>query len=57
MDQNVVTFDESLIKLYKEGKISAEEAINNADSKHNVQVKIRLKDDPSAASEGWQIKS
>ena len=36
------TFDQSLFKLYREGKISREEAIKNADSKNNVGLQIRL---------------
>ncbi|MBL8248480.1 MAG: type IV pili twitching motility protein PilT, partial [Candidatus Competibacter sp.] len=36
------TFDQSLFKLYKEGKISKDEAIKNADSKNNVGLQIRL---------------
>jgi twitching motility protein PilU len=38
----MMTFDQSLFKLYKEGKISKEEAIKNADSKNNVGLQIRL---------------
>jgi twitching motility protein PilU len=36
------TFDQALFKLYKEGKISKDEAIKNADSKNNVALQIRL---------------
>ncbi len=36
------TFDQALFKLYKEGRISKEEAIKNADSKNNVGLQIRL---------------
>lgn len=36
------TFDQALFNLYKEGKISAEEAIKNADSRNNVGLQIRL---------------
>ena len=38
----MMTFDQSLFKLYKEGRISKEEAIKNADSKNNVGLQIRL---------------
>ncbi len=37
------TFDQSLEKLYFEGKITQEEAIQNADSKNNVKLNIQLK--------------
>ncbi len=36
------TFDQALYELYKEQKISADEAINFADSKNNVALKIRM---------------
>ncbi|MBT4088604.1 MAG: Flp pilus assembly complex ATPase component TadA, partial [Deltaproteobacteria bacterium] len=42
IEGDIVTFDQSVLSLYKEGKISKEEAISNADSKHNVTVEIRL---------------
>lgn len=38
------TFDQALIKLYNEGKISKENAINFADSKNNVSLQLRLAD-------------
>ncbi len=41
-ESGMMTFDQSLFKLYKEGKISREEAIKNADSKNNVGLQIRL---------------
>ncbi|TCO81024.1 twitching motility protein PilU [Plasticicumulans lactativorans] len=36
------TFDQSLYQLYKEGKISRDEAVRNADSRNNVSLQIRL---------------
>ena len=36
------TFDSALYYLYKEGKISLEEALKNADSKNNLRLKIDL---------------
>jgi len=36
------TFDAALFKLYKEGRISMEEAIANADSQNDVRLKIKL---------------
>jgi twitching motility protein PilU len=36
------TFDQALFELYKEGKISKDEAIKNADSRNNVSLQIRL---------------
>jgi twitching motility protein PilU len=42
------TFDGALFKLYKEGKISEDEAIRNADSANNLRLKISLADEDSA---------
>jgi twitching motility protein PilU len=36
------TFDSALYHLYKEGKITLEEALKNADSKNNLRLKISL---------------
>ena len=36
------TFDQALLVLYKEGKISLEEALANADSANNLRLKIKL---------------
>ena len=36
------TFDSALFKLYKEGRISLDEAIKNADSANNLRLKIKL---------------
>ncbi|ARN73650.1 PilT/PilU family type 4a pilus ATPase [Oceanicoccus sagamiensis] len=48
------TFDTALFKLYKEGRITLEEAIKNADSANNLRLKIKLSDeggvDSSASS-------
>jgi len=51
------TFDQSLYKLYKEGRINVEEALHNADSRNNLRLRLRL-DDPHQfeASEDLEIK-
>ncbi len=36
------TFDQALFKLYKDGLISLEEALRNADSQNNLRLKISL---------------
>ncbi|MCF6211546.1 MAG: PilT/PilU family type 4a pilus ATPase [Gammaproteobacteria bacterium] len=36
------TFDQALFKLYKDGQISLEEALRNADSQNNLRLKISL---------------
>jgi twitching motility protein PilU len=36
------TFDDALFALYKEGRISLDEALNNADSRTNLEAKINF---------------
>jgi twitching motility protein PilU len=36
------TFDMALYNLYKDGKISLEEALKNADAENNLRLKIEL---------------
>jgi len=36
------TFDESLLNLYKEGRVSMEEALENADSRTNLEARINF---------------
>jgi twitching motility protein PilU len=42
VEQGMQTFDYALFKLYKQGKITVEEALKNADSKNNLRLKISL---------------
>lgn len=46
------TFDGHLYRLYKEGRISLEEALRNADSPNNLQVKINLDENPIGNMKG-----
>ena len=41
-NQGMRTFDSALYHLYREGRISLEEALRNADSKNNLRLKISL---------------
>ncbi len=41
-DPGVCTFDQSLFRLYSEGKISLSEALRNADSATDLKLRIRL---------------
>ena len=50
-EQGMQTFDRALYKLYKEGKISLEEALKNADSRNNLRLKISLDEAPETNSE------
>jgi len=42
VDEGCQTFDYVLLHLYKEGKISLEQALINADSANNLRLKIKL---------------
>ncbi len=44
-EQGMQTFDQALLKLYQDKKISKENAILYADSKNNVSLKIRLSEE------------
>ncbi len=57
------TFDTALYNLYKEGRISLEEALRNADSQNNLRLRISLeekdlgsKDDAPSQSGGLSIE-
>ncbi len=41
-DQGMQTFDQALYTLYRDGKISLKEALDNADSRNNLGLRIRL---------------
>lgn len=45
------TFDMSLYKLYKSGKISLEECLKNADAENNLRLKIELGEKGASVSE------
>jgi len=40
--QGMITFDEALLALYKDGRISLEEALRNADSRNDLEAKINF---------------
>jgi twitching motility protein PilU len=49
--QGMKTFDSALFDLYREGKISYEEALKNADSKNNLRLKIQLAEGKTSEEE------
>jgi twitching motility protein PilU len=49
-EQGMQTFDSHIYKLYKQGVISLDEALKNADSASNLQVRINLEDSNFADS-------
>lgn len=56
-EQGMQTFDQSLLNLYKEGKITQENAIKYADSKNNVGLQIRLNEEKEFDSQDLKIQS
>src|SRR6201991_4118847 len=42
LQEGMQTFDQSLYRLYKEGRIELEEALNKADSRDGLALKVRL---------------
>jgi twitching motility protein PilU len=49
--QGMKTFDAALFALYKEGRISYDEALKNADSKNNLRLRIQLSEGVEPESE------
>lgn len=43
------TFDSALFKLFRQGRITMEEALRNSDSPNNLRLKINLSNDEAAA--------
>jgi len=50
-DIGMQTFDDALFRLYRDGRISYEEAIGHADSRNDLQLRIRLSGDLSHAGD------
>ena len=40
--KGMVTFDEALLTLYRDNRISLEEALRNADSRNDLEAKINF---------------
>ena len=51
LEKEIVTFDQAILSLYDAGRISREMALFYADSKHNIEVKIRLKESGSVSTD------
>jgi twitching motility protein PilU len=41
-DSGMQSFDQSIYELYKHHQVSLQEALNNAESRNNLQIMIRL---------------
>ncbi|MGB5253522.1 MAG: PilT/PilU family type 4a pilus ATPase [Sedimenticolaceae bacterium] len=55
-DRGMITFDQSLYDLYSEGAITLEEALNHADSRNNLALRIRLNAGAEADDKGASVK-
>ncbi len=53
VDQGMQTFDQALYALYQNGDISLDEALNHADSRNNLGLRIRLGE--SSKDAPWDI--
>jgi twitching motility protein PilU len=42
LEEGMQSFDQALFKLYKDGKVELEEALNSADSREGLSLKVRL---------------
>jgi twitching motility protein PilU len=51
------TFDQALFDLYKEGKITQEEALKNADSANELRLTIKLDEGAELESGGFSLES
>jgi twitching motility protein PilU len=51
------TFDSHLMRLFKEGTITLEEALQNSDSPNNLKLKINLSEGRGSATEGKEKSS
>ncbi len=55
LEKDIISFDQSILNLYKLGRISKQQAIDHADSKHNMQVNIRLLESNRAVRDNNQL--
>ncbi len=53
LDDGMQTFDEALFVLYKQGTIDLEEALQKADSRNGLKLKISLSEGDGAPSPGY----
>ena len=54
IDGGMLTFEESLLRLYRSGKISLDEALENADSRSDLSLRVRLSEPVSLELEQRQ---
>ncbi len=52
LEKEIITFDQAILELFEKGKINKKEAIDYADSKHNMGVNLRLLHDGKSGNSG-----
>ncbi len=57
LDQGMQTFDQALYSLYSAGKITLEDALENADSKNDLSLRIRLNRGQDPDSGSYEVDS
>ena len=56
-NQGMKTFDTALQELYEDGKISLEEALQNADSRNDLRLQIQLKEGAPGIDSSIEVES
>ena len=56
-ERGMMTFDQSLYDLFVEGAISLDNALNHADSRNNLALRIRLNAPNKTEDKGSDLKS
>jgi twitching motility protein PilU len=54
IDSGMMTFEESLLRLYQAGQITLDEALDNADSRADLALRVRLSEPLDAMLEEKQ---
>lgn len=50
-EDGIITFDNALLALYRAGKITLDEAVQNADSKNDLNLEVRMNEGESSQEE------
>jgi len=53
----MMTFDKALFELFRQGLITEEEALRNADSVNNLRLRIKLAGDDIAGNQGFSLEA
>ncbi|MCP4996149.1 MAG: PilT/PilU family type 4a pilus ATPase [Gammaproteobacteria bacterium] len=55
-ERGMRTFDQALYELYKEGQITLDEALKNADSRNNLSLRVRLDESGNMGTAGDKLE-